>query len=221
MRSQKTSANRFRVGASFFLGGTILFLALPFPLQADRVEGRAGALSGTAKVFRARNSANVVVYLEGEGITKEYAPPSEHAVINQKDLVFVPRVLPILKGTKVDFRNSDNVQHNIFTPGKAEKFSLGTYGPGLVKEYTFNKSGEVVLLCNVHSEMISFIIILENPFFAKTDTKGNFRIDNIPPGTYALKTWHERMGSAPQQVTIAKGETKEVHLELKSRKKRD
>ena len=127
-------------------------------------------------------------------------------------------MLPILKGTTVDFVNSDDVQHNIFSPGEAEKFSLGTYGLGVAKEFTFNKAGEVVLLCNVHSEMISFIIVLENPCFAKTDTKGNFRIENIPPGTYAVKTWHERLKSAPQQVTIAKGETKEIHLEIKSRK---
>ncbi len=218
MKSQKTSANRSRVGASFFLGGTILFLALTFPLQADSVKGRAGALSGTAKVFRARNSANVVVYLEGEGITKEYDPPSEHGVINQKDLVFIPRVLPILKGTAVDFTNSDDVQHNIFSPGQAEKFNLGSWGRGEVRDFTFKNPGEVVVLCNVHSDMISFVIILENPYFAKTDEQGNFRIDNIPPGTYTVKTWHERLKSDPQELTITEGETTEISLELRTRK---
>ncbi len=205
----------------FITAGTFFLLTLSFPLQADTGESETGELSGTVKVFRARNSGDVVVYLEGKGIKKEYTLPKKHSAINQKNLVFIPRVLPILIGETVDFLNTDEVQHNIFSPGKAEKFNLGTWGRGKVKEYTFNNPGEVVLLCNVHSEMISFIIVLENPFFAKTDTKGNFRVENIPPGTYALKTWHERLELAPQQVTIAPGETKEVHLELKSRKKRD
>lgn len=205
----------------FVTAGTFFLLTLSFPLQADTGESETGELSGTVKVFRARNSGDVVVYLEGKILKKEYPLPKKHGAIDQKNLVFIPRVLPLLIGATVDFLNTDEVQHNIFSPGKAEKFNLGTWGRGKVKEYTFNKPGEVVLLCNVHSEMISFIIVLENPFFAKTDTKGNFRIENIPPGTYALKTWHERLESAPQQVTIAKGETKEVHLEIKSRKKRD
>jgi hypothetical protein len=127
-------------------------------------------------------------------------------------------VLPILKGTTVDFLNSDDVQHNVFAPGKVEKFNLGTWGLGGVREYTFDKPGEVIILCNVHSEMVSYIIILENTYFAKTDKEGNFRIENIPPGTYVLKTWHEKMKSAPQEITVAQRETKEIPLELKKRK---
>lgn len=216
MRTQKIIKSLVIV--LFLVVGTFYILALPFPINAHGGESETCTLSGIIKVFRARHSGDVVVYLEGESLKKEYPPPEKHSVIDQKNLAFIPRVLPVLKGTIVEFHNSDDVQHNVFSPGKAEKFNLGSWGRGGVKEYPFNKPGEVVILCNVHSEMISYIIILETPYFAKTDAEGNFKIENIPPGTYALKTWHERMKLDPQELSLAKGETKEIHLELKKRK---
>jgi plastocyanin len=205
------------VQSLLMVGGLVLMFAFSSQASIDQ-EGEAGILSGKAKVFRARHSGNVVVYLESKGVKKEYPPPEKHSELDQKNLVFIPRVLPILKGTTVDFLNSDDVQHNVFAPGKVEKFNLGTWGLGGVKDYTFNEPGEVVILCNVHSEMVAYIIILENPYFAKTNPDGNFKIENIPPGTYVLKTWHEKMKSPSQEITIAEGEVKEINFELKKRK---
>ena len=203
---------------SFVTGCLFFTLALYFPVNVDGQESENGTITGTVKVFRARHSGDVVVYLEGESLKKEYSLPEEHSALDQKNLVFIPKVLPILKGTTVDFLNSDDVQHNVFAPGKVEEFNLGTWGFGGVRDYTFNKPGEVIILCNVHSEMVAYIIILENPYFAKTDKEGNFRIENIPLGTYVLKTWHEKMKSTPQEIAVAQRETKEIHLELKKRK---
>jgi plastocyanin len=194
------------------------FLSSSAFLHSGGSEGGTATLAGTVKVYRARHSGDVVVYLEGEDLKKEFPPPEKHSKLDQKNLVFIPRVLPILKGTTVDFLNSDDVQHNVFAPGKVEKFNLGTWGLGGVKDYTFNKPGEVVILCNVHSEMVAYIIILENPCFAKTDEKGNFKLENVLPGTYKVRTWHEKMKSDPQEISVSDGETKEIHLELKKRK---
>jgi plastocyanin len=202
----------FVTTGSFFLHGR------SSDVVSSESDNEDGTITGTVKVSRARHSGDVVVYLEGENLKKAYPPPSEHTALDQKNLVFVPKVLPILKGTTVDFLNSDDVQHNVFAPGKVEKFNLGTWGLGGVKEFTFNKPGEVIILCNVHSEMVAYIVILENSYFAKTDEKGNFRIENIPAGTYQIKTWHEKMKSDPQEVILAEGDAKEVHLELKKRK---
>ncbi len=202
----------------FVLGWTIFFLAAFSSVNADDNQGETGSVSGKIKVFRARHAGDVVVFLEGESLKKEYSSPEKHGVVDQKNLKFFPHVLPILKGTTVDFHNSDDVQHNIFSPGKTEKFNLGTWGLGGARSYAFNKPGEVIILCNVHSDMLAYIIILENPYFALTDTEGNFRIENIPAGTYTLETWHERMKSDPQEITIGKGDTKEINLELKKRK---
>jgi plastocyanin len=215
----KTKKMKKRIIHSLLIvGGLVLMFAFSSQASVDDQKGETGTLSGKAKVSRARHSGNVVVYLESKSLKKEYPPPEKHITLDQKNLVFIPRVLPILKGTTVDFLNSDDVQHNVFAPGKVEKFNLGTWGLGGVKDYTFNKPGELVVLCNVHSEMVAYIIILENPYFTQTDKDGNFRMENIPPGTYQLKTWHEKMKSVPQEVTITRGEIKEIHLELKKRK---
>ena len=122
----KTKKNVIPVMLALFISGwTFFILALSPPVNADKQESETGTITGTVKVFRARHSGNVVVYLESEGFKKEYPPPEKHTVLDQKNLVFIPRVLPILKGTTIDFRNSDDVQHNIFAPGKVEKFNLG------------------------------------------------------------------------------------------------
>lgn len=194
------------------------FILAHLSLQAYDAEGETGTISGTVNVFRSRHSGDVVVYLEGAGIKKEYTPPQELSLLDQKNLVFVPRVLPILKGTTVNFLNSDDVQHNVFAPGKVEKFNLGTWGKNGNKERTFNETGEIIVLCNVHSEMVAYVIILENPFFFKTDEDGHFKIENIPPGDYQLKIWHEKMKLAPQKITVVGGETTEINLELTKRK---
>lgn len=204
--------------AAFALAFLLFTLVLYFPVKVNGQKSENGTIEGTVKVLRSRHSGDVVVYLEGENLKKQYSPPEMHITLDQKNLVFIPRVLPILRGTTVDFLNSDDVQHNVFAPGKVEKFNLGTWGQGRVKEYTFDKPGEVIILCNVHSEMVAYIIILENPYFAKTDKEGNFRVENIPFGTYVVKTWHEKMKSTPQEITVSQGETKEIHLELNKRK---
>lgn len=207
--------------ARHFLYLTLLlsfFILAHLSLSAYNVQDENGTVSGTIKVSRARHSGDVVVYLEGAGIKKEYPPPQELSLLDQKNLVFLPRVLPILKGTTVNFLNSDDVQHNIFAPGKVEKFNLGTWGKDGNIERVFNKSGEVIILCNVHSEMVAYIIILENPYFFKTDKDGHFKIENVPPGDYQLKIWAEKMKLAPQKITVTGGETTEINLELTKRK---
>lgn len=215
----KTKKNLRASVRQLFLSAWMLSLfIIPFFLQAYDAEGEMGTVSGTVNVFRARHSGDVVVYLEGTGIKKEYPSPQESSLLDQKNLVFLPRVLPILKGTTVNFLNSDDVQHNVFAPGKVDKFNLGTWGKDGNKERTFNETGEIIVLCNVHSEMVAYIVILENPFFFKTDKDGHFKIENVPPGNYQLKTWHEKMKLVPQDITVAGGETTEVHLELSKRK---
>jgi plastocyanin len=207
-----------KIATLFCIGMTFLIALLFLPMYILGLDAQSGSLKGKVKVFRARHSGDVVVYLEGTNLNEKYMPPAEHAVLDQKNLIFIPRVLPILQGTTVDFKNSDDVQHNVFAPGDAEKFNLGTWGLGEEREFTFNKPGEVIILCNVHSEMVAYIVILENSYFAKTDEQGNFRIENVPAGTYQIKTWHEKMKSDPQEVILAEGDAKEVHLELKKRK---
>jgi hypothetical protein len=88
------------------------------------------------------------------------------------------------------------LQHNVFGVG-ADKFNLGTYTQGMARSYTFNKLGEVAILCNVHPEMEAYILVLQNPYFAQLDGSGKFRIADVPPGDYVVKAWYH--GKAKQQ----------------------
>lgn len=167
----------------------------------------AGTIKGKITVKGARDARDVVVYIDK--VPGEFKPPKEHAKMDQKNLTFIPHVLPILAGTTVDFHNSDDVLHNVFTPDKcAEKFNLGTWPKGQVRSYTFKQAGCVaVLLCNVHPEMEAWVVVLQNPYFYKTGKDGVFKIENVPAGKYTLKVWHEKLKGKPQEVTVPeKGE---------------
>ncbi len=113
----------------------------------------------------------------------------ERIKMDQKNKVFLPYVLAVLKGTTVEFHNSDELQHNVFGVG-GDEFNLGNWTKGIVREHTFNKLGDAVILCNVHPEMEAHVLVLQNPYFARPDSSGKFRIANVPPGDYVIKAWY-------------------------------
>ncbi len=79
---------------------------------------------------------------------------------------------------------------------------------------TFDKPGVVTILCNVHTEMSAFIIILENPFFTITGPEGEFTINDVPSGTYTIKTWHEKLKEQKQEITLKQDESKTINFTL-------
>lgn len=160
-------------------------------------------LTGKVTAVGLPNASAVVVYVATAPGT---FTPTHDAVLGQKDIQFQPHVLPILVGTTVRFINSDDVQHNVFTPSPAgDLFNLGTWVKGGSKLYTFEKMGKVEVLCNIHHEMRSFILVLQNPYFAVTDKNGTFRIPDVPDGTYQLKVWHERASGTAKSIQVSGG----------------
>lgn len=188
-------------------------LCLVVLLMALSVE--AGSIKG--KVTIGGLKSPTIVYLKD--VPGDFPPPEEHAVMDQKELKFVPHILPILKGTTVDFPNSDTVRHNVFTiPNEANEFDLGTYPVGEVKHVVFPKPGEVPLLCNVHAEMSAYIVVMDNPYFALTDEEGNYVIENVPTGKYTITTYNERYRPVKKEVEVGDGKNVTVNLTLKRRK---
>ncbi|MDG6005054.1 MAG: hypothetical protein CV082_05285 [Candidatus Brocadia sp. BL1] len=178
----------------------------------------AGSITGVVICQKMRNNADAIVFIEKVGDNK-FPPPTEHAVIDQLNLTYVPRVVAMQKGTTVDFPNSDAVRHNVFSPPTAAlQFNLGTYPTGVVKEVLFDVAGETPLLCNVHSEMAGFAVSLENPYFAVTDKDGNYTIEGVPPGKYVVKTWHEKLKELSQEVTVEAGKAAKADFDLKRRR---
>ncbi|MBI5327538.1 MAG: hypothetical protein HZB80_04485 [Deltaproteobacteria bacterium] len=178
---------------------TVLFAAL-FILNAVSY---AETIRGAVKLKTEEDAGKVVVYVEKAGGV--FIPPEKRPIMDQIDLIFVPYVLPVLIGTTVDFHNSDDVLNNIFTPSSGYKFNLGTYPKGVVRSFTFNRLGEVVLLCNIHPDMEGYIMVLQNPYFVVPDKRGEYRISNVPPGTYNVKMWYKKNISPAYTITVEKG----------------
>jgi plastocyanin len=184
-------------------------------LSAAAVPAIGGTIKGKIAIPRARTLADVVVYVEKA--PGAFPPPKQHPIIDQKNLAFVPHVMPVVVGTTVDFRNSDQVLHNVFTPDKcAKKFNLGTWPKGEVRSVAFDTPGcAPVLLCNVHPEMEGFVVVLQNPFFAVTDKSGLYAIHDVPAGTYTIKTWNRTFLAVTQTVVVPKEGDVTCNLALK------
>ena len=165
---------------------------------------------------KAKSVKSAVIYIDKiEG--KKFDPPKENILMDQKNLTFVPHVLPILVGTTIDFQNSDDVLHNVFSPDKCvHKFNLGSWPKGEKRSFKFDEPGcMAVILCNVHPEMEAYILTLETPYFALSDENGNYEILNVPAGKYTLKIWHTRLVGEEKEITVSgKGDIK-VNFQLK------
>jgi hypothetical protein len=117
-------------------------------------------------------------------------------------LRFIPHVLPVQVGTTVEFANSDPLAHNVFSISSAKRFNLGLYGRGAVRRVRFDRPGVVQVLCNVHQEMSAYIVVIPNPFFARTGRDGRFRIEGVPAGQHRLRCWHEELGERTHAVRV-------------------
>jgi hypothetical protein len=145
--------------------------------------------------------------------------------MDQRNLTFIPHVLPVPVGAEVHFPNNDEVSHNVFSLSRAKKFNLGSYKAGESKTVAFDKPGVVQLRCDVHAEMEAYIIVMKNPYFAVTDSQGRFEIPDptfmelqgikaLSPGKYFIKTWHEKLKSSKQAVVVPENEKVSVQLNL-------
>ena len=168
------------------------------------------AYAGTIQGKVSGPKGETVVYVEAIA-GKTFPAPTAHAEMDQKGLMFSPHVIAVQQGTTVDFQNSDSVNHNVFwtSVGGNKKLghNLGTWPHGEKRNFKFDTPGVVPLLCNVHPEMEAYIVVSPTPYFAKADASGDFKIENIPDGTYTVTAWKEGAKPHSSQVTVS-GNTK-------------
>ena len=157
----------------------------------------------------ATNPPLAVVYLEG-AFPQPAAPATKQ--LPQKDFAFVPALLPLRVGTKVEFPNLDDTYHNIFSYSPAKRFDLGRYRPDEkpVPAQVFDVPGLVTLRCDIHEHMRGLILVLDTPHFAVTDAEGRFKLAGLPPGQYTLKAWLSSKTTLERPVELKNGATLRV-----------
>jgi plastocyanin len=187
-----------RCGISMILAG---LAAINFPHTVTTAG--SGTIQGTVKATGFASNADVVVYLVQAPGT--FAQPAKPVTIDQRNMQFVPHVLPVVVGTTVRFLNSDPTAHNVFSPDH-EKYDLGTWSQGQTKDHVFAMCAKppcsYVQLCRVHPEMEGYVVVLQNPYFAVTTADGHYTMENVPTGAYSLGVWHAKGKAQPKPVTV-------------------
>src|SRR5215831_1051690 len=153
-----------------------------------------------------------IVYIEGPITGKAPEKPAQIVTarpsVSQHKAMFEPHVLPILRGTTVEWPNNDDILHNVFSYSEPAHFDLGLYKrpyTNQIPSVTFTNAGRVDVFCSIHTRMSCIVLVLENPWFATANDKGSYSITNVPAGTYKLKAWHERLPTQTREVTVTDG----------------
>lgn len=165
------------------------------------------------------NSNNTVkwalVYVK-DGVTGQYQSPANAVEIDQSGCIFSPHGAAAMVGQTVQFKNSDDLLHNVRTNSKVNKmFNIAQPVKGMTTSKVFDQPEiGIQLRCDVHFWMAAYFHILSHPFFAVTGDDGSFTIANLPAGTYTIEVWHEKLGTQSQTITVSDGEKKEMDFTL-------
>jgi plastocyanin len=152
-----------------------------------------------------------VVYLEGSFLKRNATPEKQ---MSQKDLTFVPPLLPVQTGTRVAFPNLDDTYHNIFSFSPAKRFDLGRYRSDEtpIPSVVFDVPGLVTVRCDIHEHMRALILVLDTSYFAMSDADGRFRLSGLPSGHHTLKAWLSSKTTLERPVDLTSGSTLRVNF---------
>jgi plastocyanin len=165
-----------------------------------------------------KSLANVFVYVKDGLGNYAYDPPTETARIDQKECRYHPHVFGMRVGQTLEILNSDPTLHNIHALPKGNtEFNTGQPIQGMKTEHKFTEKEVMVpFKCDVHGWMNAYVGVLDHPYFAVSDAMGKFELKGVPPGTYTIEAWHEKLGATTQSVTLAEKGTKEITFTFKA-----
>jgi len=189
----------------------LTFLLICTPSGAATLSGKVALVSGGKPL---PDASNVAVWLEG-GPRSGAAPAAAKATrMQQSSKQFQPKLLIVEKNATVDFPNLDPIYHNVFSVSGGNRFDLGLYRSGSSKSKKFEETGLVRVYCNIHPQMVGFVMVVDSDFAAVTGRDGAFQFDNVPPGNYVLKAWNEQSGETSQPVVVRSGTEPPLSLSL-------
>ncbi len=152
------------------------------------------------------NPPAAVVYLEGNFTANPKPKSGDVAQMAQKNMLFAPDLIAVHTGGAVEFPNVDDTYHNVFSYSKAKRFDLGRYRkdekPGMV---VFDKPGVVTVHCEIHDRMRGTVLVLETPYFQKTDSAGHYRLDHLPAGHFTVKAWINEANVRERAIDLKSG----------------
>jgi carboxypeptidase family protein len=160
---------------------------------------------------------NALVFIADGVGDRTFDPPTEPVVISQKGCLYQPHVLAVRANQPFEVVNDDPTVHNIHpTPANNREWNKAELPGARVEEAFAREEIAIPVKCNIHPWMRGYIAVLKNPYFAVTKQDGSFDLPNLPPGTYTIKAWHEKQGTATQTITIGANQTKEISFVFKS-----
>ena len=174
----------------------------------------AGALSGKVVLIQdgkpRADASNAVVWIDRLG-----RPGGDsRAQMKSSSKRFEPRILVVPKNATVEFPNVDPIYHNVFSVSVGNRFDLGLYRSGASKSKKFEELGLVRVYCNIHPQMVGFVMVVDSGFVAITGPDGSFQFDGVPAGSHVVKAWHEEGSEISQPLDVKAGPEGPITLRI-------
>jgi plastocyanin len=184
-----------------------LVLAVALPSGAEELRGRIQLVARGGKgLAKASDVRQAVVYYEPDSGTKPRSGDSPFEMVT-RNKQFDPRLLVVPRGSRVRFPNRDPILHNVFSVSGDNRFDLGLYKTGPGKEKRFDKAGLVRVFCNVHHDMVAYLLVLDTPYYVAPNAEGEFVLTGLPRGGGKVTVWHEQAETWSADVVLPrKGE---------------
>ena len=199
-RAQSTPCRWLRASLAIALCAAAHAQAAPFEIRVAKRDGQP--LPGA------------VVTVERESAALGPAPPVR-AIMDQVNLAFAPDVLVIPVHSTIQFPNSDAVGHQVYSFSSARQFQLPLYRGKPYPPVQFDQPGVVTLGCNIHDNMVAYVIVTGAPFFGRTDAQGKWLAAEVPDGRYRVRVWHPLLNESREVEGLADVSGGHATLELK------
>ena len=195
-----------------WLRSVALVLYAATPILAGTLQGKVAVLEKDGK--RAQDADAAVVWVEGPKVRTR----PTGATVTMKSKAFVPRVTVVSVGGRVEFPNQDSIFHNVFSVSGENRFDLELYKKPKSGFKVFEQPGVVRIYCNIHPQMSGFVLVRDNPFWAKVGADGSYTVPDVPAGSWVVKAWHERSGESAQTVEVGEAGVVEASFTLDASK---